>query len=140
MVLGRMQGVPVIQIGMPENMLTWQLTPELPCLKASATAFMFAVPYSQQFYILEFMPGEPLTLAAASVTKVQLRAAQLLSALHNQCRFKHIYNLPWYTTTRPCMHTHGPATLQQLFEEAPGDQPHLIPDAMQSIHQRNSLS
>ena len=59
MVLGRMQGMPVIQIGMPENMLTWHLTPDLPCLKASATGFMFVVPYSQQFYILEFMPGEP---------------------------------------------------------------------------------
>jgi hypothetical protein len=57
-VVGRLNGVPVIQIGMPENMTTWHLTPELPVLKASDTAFMFAVPYAQQFYSLEFLPGE----------------------------------------------------------------------------------
>lgn len=59
-VLGRLQGVPVLQMGMPENIMTWHLTPELPCLKASATAYMFAVAYSQTFYILEFMPGDTL--------------------------------------------------------------------------------
>lgn len=57
LVLGRLESVPTIQFGMPENMMTWQLTPELPCLKASSTAFMFAVPFAQHFYILQFMPG-----------------------------------------------------------------------------------
>ena len=37
---------PLLHIGMPENMITWALTPDLPTLKVQRTAFMAAVPYS----------------------------------------------------------------------------------------------
>eukprot|EP00892_Ulva_mutabilis_P012711 jgi/Ulvmu1/9812/UM056_0053.1 len=61
LVLGRLakQAVPVIQIGVPENMMTWQLTGDLPVLKVSSYAVMFAVPYSQQYYLVEFLPETP---------------------------------------------------------------------------------
>lgn len=49
----------VIDIGMPENMLSWQLTPDLPMLKVERTAYMAAVPYSDRFYIIDFLPGTP---------------------------------------------------------------------------------
>ena len=47
----------VIDIGMPENMLSWALTPDLPMLKVERTAYMAAVPYSEHFYIIDFLPG-----------------------------------------------------------------------------------
>lgn len=62
MVLGRIEqgSVPVIQIGVPENLITWQLTSDMPVLKVSNCAIMFAVPYSQQFNLVEFLPGASL--------------------------------------------------------------------------------
>lgn len=59
LVLGRIEhkSLPVIQIGVPENMMTWQLTEDMPVLKVSNCATMFAVPYSQQYYLVEFLPG-----------------------------------------------------------------------------------
>ena len=50
----------VLHIGMPENMITWALTSDLPTLKVQRTAFMAAVPYSQRFYIIDFLPGAQL--------------------------------------------------------------------------------
>jgi hypothetical protein len=50
---------PVLHIGMPENMITWALTEDLPTLKVQRTAFMAAVPYSQRFYIIDFLPETP---------------------------------------------------------------------------------
>jgi hypothetical protein len=55
----------VLHIGMPENMITWALTPDLPTLKVQRTAFMAAVPYSQRFYIIDFLPETPDDVLAA---------------------------------------------------------------------------
>jgi hypothetical protein len=48
---------PVMNIGMPENMISWSLAPDLPTLKVERSAFMAAVPYSDRFYIIDFLPG-----------------------------------------------------------------------------------
>lgn len=73
LVLGRLeqQTAPVIQIGVPENMMTWQLTSDLPVLKVSSCAVMFAVPYSQQYYLIEFLPGLHLCSISACVSHLQ---------------------------------------------------------------------
>lgn len=70
LVLGRIEhdSVPVIQIGVPENMMTWQLTHDMPVLKVSNCAVMFAVPYSQQYYLVEFLPGASLPVVAVLKT------------------------------------------------------------------------
>jgi hypothetical protein len=60
LVVGKTEGQgthTVMHIGMPENMITWALTLDLPTLKVQKTAFMAAVPYSQRFYIIDFLPG-----------------------------------------------------------------------------------
>lgn len=73
LVLGRIDhgSTPVIQIGVPENMMTWQLTSDMPVLKVSNTAVMFAVPYSQQYYLVELLPETPTEVLATFETCLQ---------------------------------------------------------------------